>query len=86
MKRKNVKKAAPLIGALAKLPKVGKALTEKPGKYNDAVWLSLTAAEMNGGVEQGATYYCAVPAAVGRKIVAAAEKIIKRELKILGVK
>lgn len=85
MKAANAKQASELVNAHGALPAVAHALSEKPGKYHECVHLELSAAEIQGGEGQGASFYCTVPAATGRKIVAAARQIVKADLKRLGV-
>jgi len=86
MAKKDLGTAADLIWALEKLPNVRRALTDKPGKWHDAIHLELSGAEMIDGESQGATHYFAVTPAIGRAILDAADKIIRAELTRLGVK
>lgn len=86
MKAERTQEAAALVKALKVLPSVGRALSDKPGKYHDCTWLELQAAEMAEGESQGTEHYADVPPRVGRKIVAAARKIIEAELRSLGVR
>lgn len=86
MKAKHASKAAVLVKALKALPRIGRTLSDKPGKYHDCTWLELQAAEMQDGTSQGSKEWCDVPPETGRKIVAAATAIIKAELRKLGVR
>ena len=85
MKPKDAKLAAVLCEALATLPKTRRALSDKPRRMYEGVHLELQAAQMQDGESQGATYYFTVPPKLGRIIVDAAEKIIRAELKRLGI-
>lgn len=85
MKEAEIRLAAQLLDAFAELPKVRRALTDKPDKFHDAVHLELSAAQMSGGLGQGSDHYFYVPPALGRAIVDAAEKIIRAEMKRLKV-
>jgi hypothetical protein len=85
MKAKNAKLGADLVAALKVLPKARRALSDKPHGYHDAIWLEMQAAEMQDGESQGSTHWFDVPPRIGRKILDAAEKIIRAELSRIGV-
>lgn len=75
--------AAELFTAIAALPKVRRALTNKPSRYHDAVYLEMQAAEMSDGTGQGCNHYFDLPPALGRAILDAAEQLICAEMKRL---
>ncbi len=88
MTPEEAKTLSELFAALAELPKAKRSLTPKHPKgrsaYVDSVYLELAAAEMSDGVGQGSNAYLYVPPSVGRKILTAAEKIIRDEIVLLG--
>lgn len=86
MKIDNIEAAAILTRALKELPKVRKRLRAKPDKYHDSIGLELCAADMVDGVGQGSNAYFNVPPALGARILDAAEHVICKELKKIGVK
>jgi hypothetical protein len=77
--------AVQLCEAVIELPKVRRALSDKPGKYHDAIHLELSAAEISGGEGQGSGHYFYVSPEIGRAILDAAERIIRDEMNRLGV-
>jgi hypothetical protein len=77
--------AVDLCEAFHELPKVRKALSDKPGEFHDAIHLELQAAEVVNGVSQCSSHYFNVSPALGRKILDAADKMIRNELKRLKV-
>lgn len=80
-----------LFEAITTLPKVRRALSDKPPKgkgrpdYVDAIHLELIASEMSDGEGQGGVHYFYVPPALGRAICDAAEPLIRAEMKRLGI-
>lgn len=80
----NAKLGAGLVAALRELPKTRRALSDKPRLY-DGVHLELSAAEMQDGESQGSNSYFNVPPKIGTAILNAAEKIIRAELKRIGI-
>ena len=86
MKIDNIEAAAVLTHALKELPKVRKRLRAKPSKYHDAIGLELQAADISDGVTQGSNAYFHVPSKLGELILDAAEHVIRKELKKIGVK
>ena len=86
MKAKDAEIGAALCVALKELPKVRRALSDKPpDRFNDCVHLELQAAKMNDGESQGSSHYFNVPPKIGRVILDATDKIIRAELRRLGV-
>jgi hypothetical protein len=77
--------ASQLFAAIAELPKVRRALSDKPTKYHDSTHLGLSAAEMSDGFGQGSNHYFYLPPALGRAILDAAEPLIRAEMKRLGL-
>lgn len=86
MKIKHAGAAAELGSALKAIPRINRALRDKPISYYDSVYLELSSAEMSNGEGQGSNHYCYVPPATARKILRAALRIIKEDLKKMGVK
>lgn len=83
---KDAKLAVQLFEAIKDLPKARKRLSDKGGKYHDAVHLQLMPAEMVDGVGQGGSHYFYLPPAFGREVLDAVEKMIFREIDRLNVK
>jgi hypothetical protein len=77
--------AVQLCEAIAELPKVRRSLSDKPGKFHDAVHLELSAAQMSDGEGQGSDHYFYVPPLLGKAIIDAAEKIIRDEMRRINV-
>lgn len=87
MKAKNVKAASALMAALKEIPAVRKRLRAKPNKkYYEEIVLSVSAADAVNDVTQGSEAYFHVPANLGSKILDATDRVIRDELKKLGVK
>jgi len=85
MKSQDTKRACHLVDALNELPVVRKRLRAKPGKFHHAVHLEIQVAEMVDGVSQGSQAYFNIPPELAPAILDAAEKVIRAELKYLGV-
>lgn len=77
--------AVELFKAIAALPKVRRALSDKSGEHHDSVHLQLLAAEMENGESGGGSHYFCVRPALGRAICDAAEPLIRAEMKRLGI-
>lgn len=85
MKAKDAARVARLVECLEELPKVRKRLRAKPTKFFDAFALELSAAEMSDGEGQGSEAYLYLPADLAPRILDAADRVIRDELKRLGV-
>lgn len=77
---KNARLAVYLFKAIKELPKARRRLSDKGGKYYDAIHLQLMPAEMVDGDGQGGSHYFYLPPALGREVLDAVEKIVLREM------
>lgn len=85
MRAKDARIVSQLCEAIDDIPRVRRRLSDKPGEFHDAIHLELAAADMVDGVGQGSSAYVYLPPKVGRAILDEAEKIIRKELRRLGV-
>jgi hypothetical protein len=77
---RNARIASDLYRAVAELPHVRRALTDKHGRYHEGIHLEMSAAEMAGGRGQGSNHHFTVPPSVARKILDAAGRIMRAEI------
>ena len=83
MKAKDCALAADLVRSLGELPDVRSGMKDKLGHYDRIVLeLSAYAGDDNGGEGHGSAM---IPPAIAKKVIDAAETIIRAELKRLGV-